>query len=112
MRGVQERFHTKFDAKAAGDNFGDYQYGTRESQESPQRDLRGCVFGGGGMTNRQKPELACCEMCGRDTKNKSRICRRCCAGVSKHSHIEDDDDDDEFDSIDVMVQSQMREQTQ
>jgi predicted amidophosphoribosyltransferase len=30
-------------------------------------------------------ELVCCEMCGRDTKNKSRICSICMSGVRKHT---------------------------
>ena len=27
----------------------------------------------------------CCEMCGRDTPNKSRICKVCNAGIRKHT---------------------------
>lgn len=26
----------------------------------------------------------CCDMCGRDTKNKSRICAECMRGVRRH----------------------------
>ena len=29
-------------------------------------------------------ELVNCDMCGRDTTNKSRICRNCMKGASKH----------------------------
>lgn len=30
-------------------------------------------------------ELVCCDFCGRDTRNKSRICGTCTEGVGKHT---------------------------
>jgi predicted amidophosphoribosyltransferase len=35
-------------------------------------------------------DLACCDFCGRDTPNKSRICRACISGVRKHTAPTDD----------------------
>ena len=41
-------------------------------------------------------ETRCCDFCGRDTKNVSKICRSCCRGSRDHtkyipSFTEDDD---------------------
>lgn len=32
-----------------------------------------------------KGQLVNCDMCGRDTRNRCRVCRKCMAGVGKHS---------------------------
>ncbi|NBW19177.1 MAG: hypothetical protein EBR82_65490 [Caulobacteraceae bacterium] len=40
---------------------------------------------GDGMARKPAPVIECCDVCGRDTKNKSRICRQCTQGVNKHS---------------------------
>jgi hypothetical protein len=36
----------------------------------------------------------CCDFCGRDTVNKSGICRRCMSGVRKHKKPIDYEEDD------------------
>ena len=41
-------------------------------------------------------DLVCCDMCGRDTAHKSRICNKCTRGAGKHArtkmYVNDKDD--------------------
>ena len=55
--------------------------------------------------------ITCCDFCGRDTPNKSRICKVCMGGVRKHTEVVCDIQDDEIQMmIEVLHMEYSRDQ--
>lgn len=60
-------------------------------------------------------EIMCCEFCGRDTKNKSGVCKVCLKSADQHGKDVEETEDlygEEFDSVDDTVFDAMTDATE